>query len=84
MLVLLWVLLALLESCGFMPIDKTVIFDQPFTDSGVRRVRPGETTRDEILDWFGPPFALARPGTTIKVPHWNRAGVGLEDIPADR
>jgi hypothetical protein len=83
LILLLWALSILPPGCGFFAVGRTIVIDEPFTDKNVQKVRPGATTRAEILDRFGPPLAVVRPGEAIKVPHWNRRGVFLEDVPAD-
>ena len=35
---------------------------QSFAAENVRRIEPGATTKRQILDWFGPPAAIARQG----------------------
>lgn len=59
--------------------------EEPFTDGQVKAIRRGVTTKQEILAWFGPPLAIARPGTVIKVPRpaFSQRGAGSDDVPSD-
>jgi hypothetical protein len=41
---------------------------QSFPVEQIRSIRPGTTTKQEILEWFGPPVAMARKGQSIRVP----------------
>lgn len=48
--------------CGCFVVGERYVFQRQFTDEQVRTIRNGETTRKEVLDRFGPPSAVARPG----------------------
>lgn len=47
--------------CGCAMIGEQYVLERQFTESQVRTIRNGETTKREILDRFGPPAAVARP-----------------------
>ncbi len=83
LLAALWALAASLDGCGFITVSSNVVIDEPFTEDKVRMISHGETTKKEILEWFGPPVAVARPGTVMKVPHWSKNITKAEDVPAD-
>lgn len=40
----------------------------------IQSIRPGTTTKQEILKWFGPPVAMATKGQTIRVPSVTNGG----------
>ncbi len=48
--------------CGCAIISEQYVLERQFTDEQVRTIRNGETTKKEVLDRFGPPAAVARPG----------------------
>jgi hypothetical protein len=79
----LWMLSVWLHGCGIVIMDRGLVIDEPFTEKMALLIRHNETTKKDILDWFGPPAALARPGTVTKVPHWSKSGSASSDVPAD-
>ncbi len=48
----------------------------PFRTDRIERLRDDDTTRTQVLDWFGPPLAIARRGgsTTMPVPPTGEPG----------
>lgn len=42
--------------------------EQSFPVEKIRSIRPGTTTKQEVLAWFGPPADMARKGGSIRVP----------------
>jgi hypothetical protein len=42
--------------------------EQSFPARQIRSIRPGTTSKQEILAWFGPPVGMARKGEHIRVP----------------
>ncbi len=82
-IVALWLLVVLLGGCGVAIMGRGLVIDEPFTEKKVQMIRHNETTKNDILDWFGPPVALARTGTAMKVPHWSKSGPTSSDVPAD-
>ena len=79
----LWALTAWLDGCGVVIIGRGLIIDEPFTEKKVQMIRHNETMKKDILDWFGPPAAVNRPGSVMKVPHWNKSGSVSSDVQAD-
>ena len=47
--------------------------EHSFTKAQVERIQRGETIKDEILQWFGPPLAMARKGEPGEAPTANPA-----------
>ncbi len=79
----IWLLTTMLNGCGFIILSKGAVIDEPFTEEKVQLIRRNETTKKDILEWFGPPAAVARPGSVIKVPGWNKSGSASMDMPGD-
>ncbi len=42
--------------------------EETFHKGQINYILPGETTKQEILSWFGPPLAIAKKGKVIKIP----------------
>ncbi len=85
-IVLIAVLLALtvwLDGCGCIIMGRGAVIDEPFTEKKVQTIRHNETSKKDILDWFGPPVAVARAGTVMKVPHWSKVESASAEVPAD-
>jgi len=49
----------------------------------VRQIVPAQTTRKEILDWFGPPAAVVRHGQLLQVPEIGVRRMGGRELQAD-
>ncbi len=64
-------------------ISATYVAEEPFTDDQVKAIRHGVTTKQDILAWFGPPLAIARPGSVVKVPRPVIHQAGSDDVPSD-
>ena len=47
------------------------------------QIVPGKTTKQELLQWFGPPLALLRQGATVTVPQVGVRPVGWREVQAD-
>ncbi len=47
------------------------------------KIVPGKTTKQELLDWFGPPVALVRRGATVTMPQTGVRPVGWREVQAD-
>ena len=58
-------------------------FDEPILSERVAAIRPGVTTRWEVLEAFGPPRAVARPGTTMTFPSPGGWRPGGEAVPSE-
>jgi hypothetical protein len=69
--------------CGCAVVGERFVFEEPLAEKQVRMIKNGETTRKEILDWFGPPLAVARPGTVLKVPLPGPIKSGSEEVKAE-
>lgn len=77
------VLTVWLDGCGCLIMGRTHVIEEPFAESQVRAIHHGETTKKDILEWFGPPLAIARRGKDMKMPLPEEAGAGSEDVNAD-
>ncbi len=56
---------------------------EPFGEDQIKKIQPGKTTRQEILEMFGPPVAVARKGKVMKIPpQWLRKE-GSQEIDSD-
>ncbi len=42
--------------------------EKSFKEEQISKIRPGETTKQEVLLWFGPPVAIAEKGRSLKIP----------------
>lgn len=72
-----------LDGCGCIIMGRGVVIDEPFTEKKVQMIRHNETSKKDILDWFGPPVAVARAGMVMKVPHWSKVESTSAEVPAD-
>lgn len=79
-LLLLIPVLALSASCVFIPYDITEPLETPIEERPMKDFKPGKFKRSDIIEWFGPPDAIARPGTTIKVPSTEFRKMGSSDV----
>jgi len=52
-------------SCAIMPTKGEV--GKPIDEKMVKKIQKGKTTREEIIQWFGIPMAVAKKGETIKL-----------------
>ena len=64
-LVLLLVACAALTGCLYA--SGSNIQEKTFSKTGVKKIEPGKTTKEDILKWFGPPLAIARKGDEDKI-----------------
>ncbi len=48
--------------CGCLMVGEQYVLERQFTESQLRTIRKGETTRSELLARLGPPAAVARTG----------------------
>jgi hypothetical protein len=55
-------------ACGIVIVPERTVLDEPFKEDQVKVIRHGMTTKKEILEWFGPPLVVARPGSTVLMP----------------
>jgi len=79
----LWALTVWLDGCGCVIMGRGLVIDEPFTEKKVQMIRHNETSKKDILDWLGPPAAVARAGTVMKVPHWSKVESASTEVQAD-
>lgn len=60
-------ILIFLSGC-VIPFPIKADLETPIDKEELENIERGKTTRLEIIEWLGPPDAIARTGTTIKVP----------------
>ncbi len=68
---LLSALLAVLmttAACGIVVVPQRTVLEEPFQEDQVKVIRHGMTTKKEVLEWFGPPLVVARPGSSVLMP----------------
>jgi len=75
-------LLLLLGGGCFAMRDRRA-FDEPLRPDRVAAIRPGVTTRFDLLKAFGPPRAVARQGTTMTFPPPGGWRPGGESVPSE-
>lgn len=75
--------LAALCLCGCFVARENIAADEGLPGEQIRGIRRGATTRQEILERFGPPAAVARRGTTMVYPPPGSAGQGRADVQSD-
>ena len=44
--------------CACVVVSERYVLEEPYTESQVSKIRHGETTKRDILDWLGPPAAV--------------------------
>jgi hypothetical protein len=59
------------------------IIGEPFNEAQIKGIQRAETTKQEILTWFGPPVAIARQGTTMTFPPPGPAKKGYEEVSSE-
>jgi hypothetical protein len=69
---------------GCAVISGKYVIEESFTDEQVKQIRNNQTTKAEILAWFGPPLAVARQGESLKVPPPGPGKRGSHDVPAEQ
>ena len=68
---------------GCFVARERVLADEALPGEHIRGIRRGVTTKQEILERFGPPAAIARRGTTMAYPLPGSGKRGRIDIPSD-
>lgn len=68
---------------GCFVARERVLADEALPGEHIRGIRRGATTKQEILERFGPPAAIARRGTTMAYPSPGSGKRGHVDIPSD-
>jgi hypothetical protein len=56
---------------------------ESFQEKQIAQVKPGTTTKQQILDWFGPPAAMARQNSAQKIPAMGSEKAGNQDVHVD-
>ncbi len=56
---------------------------EPFSEKALAGLEQGTMTRQDALQWFGPPVAVARRGSTMTFPPPGIRNEGWEDIQSD-
>ncbi len=69
---------------GCAVISGKYVVEEPFTGAQVKQIRNYYTTKADILGWFGPPAAIARKGTVLKVPPPGPFKRGSREVPAEQ
>jgi hypothetical protein len=70
-------------SCGVIVVSNEAVLDEPFRAEQAHAIRNGQTTKQEILHWLGPPLVVARPGTTVRMPKPELYNALSSDVPAE-
>ncbi len=70
-----------LSACAV--ISGKYVIEEPFTEEQVKQIRNNQTTRADILAWFGPPVSMARQGTVMKVAPPGFGKRGSRDQPSE-
>jgi hypothetical protein len=68
---------------GCMVVEGKYTVEEPMNADQIQEIQRGKTTKQEILEWFGPPIAIARKGTIVKVPSPGLRKKGAEEIHSD-
>ena len=56
------------------------IVGRPFNEAQINGIQQAETTKQEILKWFGPPVAIARQGETMTFPPPGPTKEGYKEV----
>jgi hypothetical protein len=82
--IMVWTFLALfilsLEGCY---MGEHYVAGEPFSEQALAGIKQGTMTKRDVLQWFGPPVAVARRGTTMTFPPAGMRTEGWEDIQSD-
>jgi hypothetical protein len=74
-------MLICMSGCMVTGVEYTV--DEPLNEARIEGIQRAETTKQEILTWFGPPVAIARQGTTTKIPPPDLSKKGYEEVSSE-
>lgn len=55
-------------ACGIVIGPQRTVLEEPFKEDQVKAIRHHMTTKKEVLEWFGPPLVVARPGSIVLMP----------------
>jgi len=56
---------------------------ETITEEMMKKIQPGKTVKQDILEWFGPPIAIARKGAWVKIPRLGTDRIGWDEIQSD-
>ena len=73
-----WLLTFLLSLGGC--IWGSVEYDRTLKKDMVLKIEPGKTTRNHILQWFGPPAVLAEKNNRVSLPALEQGQVKIQDV----
>jgi len=74
-------MLLCLSGCMVLVDDHEV--GESLSEHELEKIQPGRTTKQEVLEMFGPPLGIARRGEILNVPTANPRKTGLEKIPSE-
>jgi hypothetical protein len=57
--------------------------DAPLEEDFVKEIRSGKTTKEEVLDLFGPPTAIARKGKVMTLPPPGHLKAGFIEVDSE-
>jgi hypothetical protein len=69
-----------LSGCCFIPYPIKEDLETPIDKKELESIERGKTTSLEIIEWLGPPDAIARMGTTMKIPPLGPRKEGSPDV----
>ncbi len=69
--------------CGCMIVASKYEAGEPLREEQLEKIQPGKTTRQEILEMFGPPVAVARKGKVMKIPSPGQRKEGSQEIDSE-
>lgn len=64
---------------GCLVVGGTTKLDDQISEKSVKQITAGKTTKSEILEWFGPPTAIARRGKSLAIPDADFDGTRTVD-----
>ena len=79
-LFLLWISVWL---SGCFLISANYKMGDTIDQESTKNIHPGKTVKQEILQWFGPPIAVARKGELVKIPRLGANRTGWDEIQSD-
>ncbi len=80
----IWIFCALLSLCaGGCYFGERYLAQEPFNEQAMAGIKQRTITRQEVLEWFGPPVAFARRGTVVTFPPPGMRNEGWEEIQSD-
>ncbi len=64
-------------------VGERFVAGEPFSEQALTGLEQGTLTRQDVLQWFGPPVAVARRGSTMTYPPAGIRNEGWQDIGSD-